>query len=88
MTFPVFRSVQDLCNVLREQSEDLKVLSLNNLMLGPRNRKEWSREDCEALAIAISSCNNLVNLSINDCHFCDEDVKVMLSDLPNLQCLG
>lgn len=86
MIHPVFQRSQILCDVLRRQ--DLRVLSLDGLILGPRNMAGCSRADSSALAVTIASCKNLVKLSLSESALQDHHVATMLSDLPNLRCLN
>jgi hypothetical protein len=88
MACPVFGTVQNLCEVLRQHSQNLRVLVLSRLTFGPNPNAEWSRADTTTLAVAIASCKNLVKLSIEDSKFRDEDVKAIISGLPAFRSLS
>jgi hypothetical protein len=88
MIHPVFESVQDLCEFLRQHSKSLRVLTLCRLKLGSIEDVEWSRADTRSLAVAIASCGMLVKLSVEDSKFDDEDVQIIISGLPALRSLS
>ena len=86
MTYPVFSKAQDLCKVLKQQEANITSLSLAGLVLG-KDMYSWSRNDCRALATAISRCKSLVLLDLNNNYLRDSDMEILLPRLPNLRIL-
>mmetsp|Transcript_19791 Transcript_19791/g.35807 ORF Transcript_19791/g.35807 Transcript_19791/m.35807 type:complete len:397 (-) Transcript_19791:152-1342(-) len=86
MNFPVFSNSNDLCKVIKQQQASVMSLALSSLVMG-RDIKTWSRNDCRALARAISHCKNLVRLELNENFLRDSDLEIMVPRLPNLRIL-
>ena len=83
----VFDNAQDLASCLPLK---LKTLELPNLVVGEEEDdvSPWSLESTEQLVEAVSGLSNLVRLSFADCHFYDNHLERLLSNLPHLRALS
>ncbi|KAL9188868.1 hypothetical protein ACHAXT_011358 [Thalassiosira profunda] len=78
-----FEEIQSLRDIVCQQKDSLKVLSLQLVDIG------WSKaKNRRTIVQAVASCKQLVKLDLEHCSLTDSDLKVMLQDLPSLRILN
>ena len=85
-----FDTITTLSTVIHQSHKTLLRLTLDYVAVGVDTRWEdrWTRSDAATLAKAISSCKNLVNLSLSGNSLNPSDMKLMLvNGLPHLRVL-
>ena len=85
-----FDNITTLSTVIHQSHKTLSRLTLDYMAVGVDTCSEdrWTRSDAASLAKAISSCKNLVNLSLAGNSLNPSDMKLMLvNGLPNLRVL-
>ena len=85
-----FDNITTVQTVIHQSHKTLLRLTLDYMAVGVDTRWEdrWTRSDAASLAKAISSCKNLVNLSLSGNSLNPSDMKLMLvNGLPHLRVL-
>jgi len=90
---PVFKNVQDLLQVIKQQEDSILSLGLIGMKFlrtsyHQQRKDQWLRNDCKTVATSIGKCRNLVNLNLNQHYLRDSDIETLLPFLPRLQVLG
>ena len=89
---PLFNSVQDLLQVIKQQEESIQSLSLISMVSGRPQPVSasvlWPRNDWKSVATSIGKCKKLVNLNLNQHSLRDADLEILLPGLPCLQILN